>query len=247
MTTTARFLAACTLWLLAMTAGAQAVLHRISVNVQLSADYAIVTEVRDLTPGGVDEGFVPIASDHLVKKFIMNVSTDDKNYFQRLDWWKSSAPTAEKQRKCGRKWIDDGHALYCWGIDPSERARYFVSYPLRNVLYNDGKNDVLDYDFVNLASQAPAEVAVVRVYLKEGSLKADDLDLGHSSQDVDIAVANGVVTVAPKAAGQVSNMPLRLAFRSGLFDGLPVRMGAAASASSHSYSSSGGGGGSGYR
>lgn len=211
------------LLLVTMAAGAQAVLHSVSVNVQLSPDYAIVTEVRDLSPGGVDEGFVTIHQRFVTKKFIMIVCLDDNSAFQRLDWWKSSATAAEKQGKCGRTWVDDRHARYCWGIDPAHRKRYFVTYPLANLLYNDGTNDVLEYDFLNLAGQAPAQEAEVKVYLKEGTLKAGDIDLAHSTTDVNITVANGVAVIRPKAQGTIASMPLRLAFRPGLFGALPLR------------------------
>ena len=129
---------------LVLASGAQTILHRASVNVQLTAENAIVTEVRDITPGGVDEGFIPISDNHMMKQFIMNVGFDSENYFQRLEWWKSSVPAKEKQGKCGRKWVDDHHARFCWGIDPVNRRKYFISYPLVNLLHNDGKNDVLD-------------------------------------------------------------------------------------------------------
>ena len=206
---------------LVLASGAQTILHRASVNVQLTAENAIVTEVRDITPGGVDEGFIPISDNHMVKKFIMNVGFDSENYFQRLEWWKSSVSSKEKQGKCGRKWVDDHHARFCWGIDPVNRRKYFISYPLVNLLRNDGKNDVLDYDFLDLTGQAPAQMAEVRLYLKEGALTEKDLDLSRSSEQMNYSFSDGQLVVTPKTDGKVSNMPLHLAFRSGLFDGIP--------------------------
>ena len=84
-----KFLSVWIVWMMALPSGAQTILHRVSANVSLHPDYIVVTEVRDITPGGCDEAFVPIEDKHMTKKFIMNVSLGE-DYFQRLEWWKSS-------------------------------------------------------------------------------------------------------------------------------------------------------------
>lgn len=223
ITTTMRiikFLSVWIVWMMALPSGAQTILHRVSANVSLHPDYVVVTEVRDITPGGCDEAFVPIEDKHMTKKFIMNVSLGE-DYFQRLEWWKSSAPSAEKQKKCGRKWVDDHLAHYCWGVNPDKRLVYYASYPLANMLYNDGKNDVLEYDFVNLSGQTPAEKAEVIISLSDGTLKPEDIDFDHSSSDLNITFDGDVVVIRPKTSQRVSNLPIRLAFRPGLFEGIP--------------------------
>ena len=76
ITTTMRiikFLSVWIVWMMALPSGAQTILHRVSANVSLHPDYIVVTEVRDITPGGCDEAFVPIEDKHMTKKFIMNV------------------------------------------------------------------------------------------------------------------------------------------------------------------------------
>lgn len=217
------------LLLLWTTATAQPSCRRVIVDVWLSAKYLTVTELRIVSPNGADEMTIPIAGKNQMKKFIMNVSYfKDKENFERLDWWNSSAPAAEKQRKCGRKWVDAYNSEMCWGLDPDRQRIYLVSYPLVNVLYADEAKDVLDYDFVRPSSLS-ADTMEVRLHAgQENPLTESDVDFSQSSADGEISMKDGVVYIRPKGR-KTGGLHVHLAFRPGLFPGLPGKSSAGTS------------------
>ena len=200
-------------------------LHRLSVNVKLASDHIVVTDVFDITPGGTDECYVALDGRYLTKKPILNVTTLSGGYFEKKEWWNSHSPSTEKQGRCARMWKDDIHARIYWGLYPEKRMTYFVSYPLQHLMYSDGKHDVLDFDFVNLSGQTPADSLEIKLYLNDNKkLSATDIDMEGSKTDGEIRLEDGKLLITPsKGSGAVSSMPLHLTFRNGLFAGLPAR------------------------
>ena len=202
----------------------QPAMHRILVDVQLGPEYLIVTQVRDMNAGGYDEDKITVSGKHTTKKFIMNVSIDGEESFTRLDFWNPLTMTERKQGKCGRMWTDANEALLCWGLVPNERKTYYVTYPLRNVLYADGEYDVLDFNFFQLEKPFLAEKAVVRLHLKEGEITAKNIDMGKSHADGDISLSEGGIVISSKAGdNSIAHMPVHIVFREGLFGQLPSK------------------------
>ena len=203
----------------------QQLLHRLSVHATLSSDRIMVTEVRDITPGAAEEGYVSLEGKYLMKKAIMRVSDGTGKYFEQKEWWNTKWSSSEKQGKCARMWTDDIHARIYWGLFPNVRKTYFITYPLQKVMYADGRHDVLDYDFVNLRGQTPADSVEIRFVLDEKKKFSDaDIDLESCQVDGDIRLIDGELIIRPKTGSKaIATLPLHLTFRNGLFSGLPFR------------------------
>ncbi len=212
-------------WLATMPAVAQPTLHKLNVKVTLRPDYILVTQVRDVSAGDHNEDRIDISDRYLMKKNIMNVSVyGEDGYFQRLEYWNMLASTAEKQRKCGRMWVGAHEALLCWGMTPQKRKTYFITYPLQNVLYSDGKYDVLDYDFFRLSKPFLAEQAEISVSLDSVAFSEGDVIMSQSHADGDIGLKDGTIVIKSRPDDTpVKKMHVHLAFREGLFGALPMK------------------------
>ena len=203
----------------------QPLLHRQSIHVQLLSDHITVTEVRDITPGGTEECYVSLDGKYLTKKALMKISDITGKNFEQKDFWNTKWPSSEKQEKCARMWTDDRHARIYWGLFPGVRKTYFITYPLLKVLYTDGNHDVLDYDFVNLKGQTPADSVEIKLYLAENKkINESDIDLSSCKCDGEISLIDGALFVRPKSGSRsTATLPIHITFRQGLFSGLPTR------------------------
>ena len=212
-------------WLTVIPLSAKPVIHRAAADVRLASDYISTTQILDITPQDADEFRIPVEGKHLHKKCILLVDMLGRDeHFERLDWWNPTVSADKKQFKCGRMWKDADTAELCWGLVPGKRNKYYATYPLINVLYSEDGHDVLDYDFIRLDPSCPASQADIKISLKDKKLAPSDIDLDHSTADGDIQLQDGVLYITPKAGKEgITTMHVHLAFRAGLFEGLPTR------------------------
>lgn len=216
------------LWLLGLVViplSAHPVIHRAAADVRLASDYISMTHILEITPQDADEFRIPVKGKHLHKKCILYVDLLGRDgHFEKLNKWNPTVSAAEKQFKCGRMWKDADVAELCWGLVPAKRGTYYITYPLVNVLYSEAGHDVLDYDFILLDEQCPAERAEIKIHLKEGKITPSVIDLDHSTADGDILLRDGELFVtANSAPGGITRMHVHLAFKPGLFEGIPIR------------------------
>jgi hypothetical protein len=201
---------------------AQPTLHRLIVDATLYDNYITIVEVRDVAAGNADEMYVSYNAQVALSKVIMKVSErGDNNDYEQVDKWNTALPSAEKARHCGYTLTHDGKIELHWGMIPQSRKQYFVSYGIRNAMYATADADVLDYPFINLPDDMPAEKMELRIHLSGRKITTDMLNLDDCVADGKLTIEDGTLYIRPEKGNTRLNYQLK--FKKGLFPNLPAQ------------------------
>ena len=206
----------------ALAAQAQPTLHRLIVDATLYDNYITIVDVRDISAGKTDEMHVSYNAQYALKKVIMQVTENsDKTQYSHLEKWDTTLPSAEKARHCGYTVTRDGKIELHWGMIPQSRKQYFVSYGIRNTMYATADADVLDYPFINLPDDMPAEKMELRIHLSGRKITTDMLNLDDCVADGKLTIEDGTLYIRPEKGNTRLNYQLK--FKKGLFPNLPAQ------------------------
>jgi len=212
------------LWLMitAVTAQARPTIHRLIVDATLYDHYITVVNVLDISADDADEMHISYEGAYALSKVIMKVSErGDNNDYEQVDKWNTALPSAEKARHCGYTLTRDGRIELHWGMIPQSRKLYFVSYGIRNAMYATADADVLDYPFINLPDDMPAEKMELRIHLGGRKMTSGMLNLDDCVADGKLTIEDGTLFIRPEKGGTRLNYQLK--FKKGLFPNLPTQ------------------------
>ena len=217
---------------------AQATLHRIIVDATLYDDHVTVVEWLDVSSGNADESHVSYDSRYNLRKVLMIVNEQiDKNRYEQIEPWNTSLPSAQKVKQCGFI-VNNGRTELHWGLQPHTRKAYLVSYGMKNMMYTTGDADVLDYPFLTLPANQPAEQMELRIHLGDNRKITPELaDLKNSTAEGRLTLEDGTVYIRPQAGNTPhTHLDYCLRFQKGLFPNLQAKESTAKSLSIDSLS-----------
>lgn len=206
----------------ALAAQAQPTLHRLIVDATLYDNYITIVDVRDISAGKTDEMHVSYNTQYALSKVVMQVTENsDKTQYSHLEKWDTTLPSAEKARHCGYTVTRDGRIELHWGMVPQSRKMYFLSYGIKNAMYSTADADVLDYPFINLPDDMPAEKMELRIHLSGRKITTDMLNLDDCVADGKLTIEDGTLYIRPEKGSTRLNYQLK--FKKGLFPNLPTQ------------------------
>lgn len=206
----------------ALAAQAQPTLHRLIVDATIYDNYITIVDVRDISAGKTDEMHVSYNTQYALSKVVMQVTENsDKTQYSHLEKWDTTLPSAEKARHCGYTVTRDGRIELHWGMVPQSRKMYFLSYGIKNAMYSTADADVLDYPFINLPNDMPAEKMELRIHLGGRKMTSGMLNLDDCVADGKLTIEDGTLFIRPEKGGTRLNYQLR--FKKGLFPNLPAQ------------------------